>query len=147
MGITRPCSRCSIGTETCAIGDFYVCDVCDAAENAARSEPEPDPEEETLDEPADASFGGYFSYALASLSSPIPEVGDLVESDGPSWARMSCTECGCMGAVQVDGAIHCPAPLHRTGFIQLSLYHQGQELRFAPYRKRPPGGWRWKRFS
>ena len=35
MSATRPCSRCD-GTETCVVGDFWACDVCDAS--AVRAE-------------------------------------------------------------------------------------------------------------
>lgn len=27
---TRSCERCSIGTETCVVGTFYTCSLCDA---------------------------------------------------------------------------------------------------------------------
>lgn len=29
MNHTRNCSRCGTGTETCLLGDFYTCSVCD----------------------------------------------------------------------------------------------------------------------
>jgi len=32
MGKNRKCERCKTGTETCAIGDFYTCDLCDNGE-------------------------------------------------------------------------------------------------------------------
>lgn len=28
-GRTRKCERCGYGTETCTIGDFYTCNLCD----------------------------------------------------------------------------------------------------------------------
>lgn len=33
MANSRKCERCSTGTETCVIGDFYVCDLCDSSDS------------------------------------------------------------------------------------------------------------------
>lgn len=154
MGMTRKCTRCTAGTETCVVGSFYTCDVCDRTENEVDEAFAESDEETTLDE----SFGGYFgapSYPVL-LSTPQPvqpapqpvprfKVGDFVTGSDPgAFDLVLCSSCGSLGAIQIGKQVCCPNLGCRKGGMHSVVLTDGRSFESQPNSL---GARRWKRIA